>query len=58
MSCGGRGICGCGHERCAVNAWWFSFGLVWRLISFEIAERDPRRSRTDEKWLARIGMVS
>lgn len=32
MKCHGQGLCGCGHERCAVAEWWFIWGRQFRLI--------------------------
>ncbi len=52
MSCAGRGICGCGRKRCAVNAWWFAFCGQWWLIAFEMSERtgNPRKDAFDSQW--------
>ena len=33
--CGGRGVCGCGSDACAENAWWFAWGGVWLLIAYD-----------------------
>ena len=50
MSCRGLGICGCGEDRCAENAWWFAWGGLWWLIAFEISERqgNPRKSAMEK----------
>jgi len=39
MSCGGRGICGCGRPRCAEREWWFHFCGAWWMIAWAMTER-------------------
>lgn len=32
------GLCGCGAEHCAINAWWRVFAAQWKYIGWQMQE--------------------